>query len=490
MNEISRCCRVLGVKHGASLEEVKKVYRDLVQVWHPDRFAGNDRLRAKAEEQTKEINLAFEYLLANAFQDGILVDPSDESSTSPIIESQTQPNPEVPEGAKSQKPLWVFMGLAAVVMGCGALWYLRTHAHASPAPPVAVDREVTSASAQQPAHAEVAMEQSVAVPANPPSAPAHDSRFPFSTDVLSAMTPDDVPDWLQAQSTLSPPFAIRANVRLADLTELRLGYALGQVIFNWADHQAELRVHDPLTWSITPVPGQGVLLPKESHQLLWEINSSSMSISVDGRVRFQGKGNYEGIKGRPSLSPCPASGTVENFILETPGPLPNPPASTRDHGPMAGDILATMAPEQGLRLTNEPDGLVLRMGKGNGNRLMSTQKFRTPFVIIARAKTDVLNLRLYCGAAQVIFNWEIDPKNLRVHDPLTGQTYAVPGKGLISPNEWHAVTWDIESSGMSLFVDGQLRFQNRKDYRTLNANVGIGPSGSKVTVDYFVVQVK
>ena len=108
---------------------------------------------------------------------------------------------------------------------------------------------------------------------------------------------------------------------------------------------------------------------------------------------------------------------------------------------------------------------------------------------------DTLSLRngvncFYCGAAQVIFNWEIDPKNLRVHDPLTGQTYAVPGKGLISPNEWHAVTWDIESSGMSLFVDGQLRFQNRKDYRTLNANVGIGPSGSKVTVDYFVVQVK
>src|SRR5690242_639721 len=70
MNEISRCCRVLGVAHGASQEEVKKAYRDLVQVWHPDRFPNNERLRLKAEEHTKEINRAYEYLVANAFHDG------------------------------------------------------------------------------------------------------------------------------------------------------------------------------------------------------------------------------------------------------------------------------------------------------------------------------------------------------------------------------------------------------------------------------------
>jgi hypothetical protein len=36
-------------------------------------------------------------------------------------------------------------------------------------------------------------------------------------------------------------------------------------------------------------------------------------------------------------------------------------------------------------------------------------------------------------------------------------------------------------------VGGQDRFQNRKDYRALNAWVGIGPAWSKVTVDYFSV---
>jgi hypothetical protein len=37
----------------------------LAQVWHPDRFAGNDRLREKAEEKLKEINQAYEKLRRN-----------------------------------------------------------------------------------------------------------------------------------------------------------------------------------------------------------------------------------------------------------------------------------------------------------------------------------------------------------------------------------------------------------------------------------------
>jgi len=79
---------------------------------------------------------------------------------------------------------------------------------------------------------------------------------------------------------------------------------------------------------------------------------------------------------------------------------------------------------------------------------------------------------------------------LRVHDPLSGQQTPVPGKGLVSPNEWHAIIWEIQNTGMTLVVDGQLRFQNRKDYHALEAAAGIGPFLSKVTVDYFLVEKK
>jgi len=60
--KISRCIEILGLKPNASHEEVNQAYRDLANVWHPDRFANNLRLQKKAEEKLKEINAAYEYI--------------------------------------------------------------------------------------------------------------------------------------------------------------------------------------------------------------------------------------------------------------------------------------------------------------------------------------------------------------------------------------------------------------------------------------------
>ena len=60
--KMGRCIEMLGLKPGASQEEIAQAYRDLANVWHPDRFAGNPRLQKKAEEKIKEINSAYEYV--------------------------------------------------------------------------------------------------------------------------------------------------------------------------------------------------------------------------------------------------------------------------------------------------------------------------------------------------------------------------------------------------------------------------------------------
>ena len=59
MMEIVKCYKILELKNGASMNDAKQAYKDMVRVWHPDRFAGNPRLRAKADEKLKEINLAY-----------------------------------------------------------------------------------------------------------------------------------------------------------------------------------------------------------------------------------------------------------------------------------------------------------------------------------------------------------------------------------------------------------------------------------------------
>ena len=51
-----------GLTRAATQTEIKDAYRTLAKVWHPDRFPGDEDLRAKAEEKLKEINSAYQLL--------------------------------------------------------------------------------------------------------------------------------------------------------------------------------------------------------------------------------------------------------------------------------------------------------------------------------------------------------------------------------------------------------------------------------------------
>jgi molecular chaperone DnaJ len=56
---------VLEINNGASKEEIKKAYKEMVKKYHPDQY-GNNPLRDLAEEKLKEINEAYDYLMKNS----------------------------------------------------------------------------------------------------------------------------------------------------------------------------------------------------------------------------------------------------------------------------------------------------------------------------------------------------------------------------------------------------------------------------------------
>ncbi len=61
---------VLGVRRGASKDEIRQAYRELVKKYHPDKFQSNPDMLKLAEEKMKEINEAYDYLMNHVDEAG------------------------------------------------------------------------------------------------------------------------------------------------------------------------------------------------------------------------------------------------------------------------------------------------------------------------------------------------------------------------------------------------------------------------------------
>ena len=60
--DLEKCFEILEVDKDTSPEKIKEAYKDIINVWHPDRFSNNRRLKEKAESKVKDINVAYETL--------------------------------------------------------------------------------------------------------------------------------------------------------------------------------------------------------------------------------------------------------------------------------------------------------------------------------------------------------------------------------------------------------------------------------------------
>lgn len=59
---IEQAFQTLELPATATFDQVKQTYRELIKVWHPDRFPGDAKFQARATRKVQDINLAYDVL--------------------------------------------------------------------------------------------------------------------------------------------------------------------------------------------------------------------------------------------------------------------------------------------------------------------------------------------------------------------------------------------------------------------------------------------
>jgi hypothetical protein len=129
---------------------------------------------------------------------------------------------------------------------------------------------------------------------------------------------------------------------------------------------------------------------------------------------------------------------------------------------------------------------------------ISTREEHTgPIEVFAVARTTKHNIRInaYRGSV-VIFNWEVNPKELRVHwpdgspdKPQSGSTSTAPVKPL-EPNVFYQIRWLIGPQGMTVYLNDRKVFSESRTLSVdkMRAKVVIHTEEDEVDVREFRVR--
>ncbi len=157
---------------------------------------------------------------------------------------------------------------------------------------------------------------------------------------------------------------------------------------------------------------------------------------------------------------------------------------------MAENLIHQLLPHQGCVITRTPDGIDIAGSAMNWVMSAGVAPLvcRAPFVFRVVGKTDSTNLRMHWHRGELIFNWECNVRELRVHDPATAVQQGLEGKGFIATNEWHDIAWEIRLAHMRVMVDGEVRFEGPGNYSGFESAPSVGPCfGSAISVREFSV---
>jgi hypothetical protein len=104
---------------------------------------------------------------------------------------------------------------------------------------------------------------------------------------------------IATQKTFTPPVDILVEAK-TDSTNLRLGYAADQLIFNWEGARHQLRV-DGGPAGGKHKNGAGLVPTNRYVTVRWVVTPKKQTVYVDGQLRYEHSGDYSGINNPVSV---------------------------------------------------------------------------------------------------------------------------------------------------------------------------------------------
>lgn len=157
---------------------------------------------------------------------------------------------------------------------------------------------------------------------------------------------------------------------------------------------------------------------------------------------------------------------------------------------MGENLIGRLVPHQGCVIGRTGDGITIAGSAMTWvmSAAVAPIVFRPPFAFRVVGQTDSTNLRMHFHRGELIFNWECNVRELRVHDPATAEQHPVKAMGFLKPDEWHEIVWEIGLDRMRVLVNGETRFEKQGDYSGIESAPSVGPCyGSTVSVREFTV---
>ncbi len=120
-SKILHSFRILELEPDASLDQVKKAWRQLAKVWHPDLFPNNSELQHKAQEKLKAINNAYE-ILEEYFKSGgdhQFEDSSEQAANNSTEQENDPPQDDLrgePQPKKSRQLIILLLSVIALLI--------------------------------------------------------------------------------------------------------------------------------------------------------------------------------------------------------------------------------------------------------------------------------------------------------------------------------------------------------------------------------------